>query len=102
MIKIKSFEDTIIVRLIKQESKIGIIELPESSLEKATLAEVMIPNDVSYWRNGEKRDTPIKQGMKVRLYKRCGTEMPESPEGEEWLAIKEDDICYIVEDVRNG
>lgn len=99
MIKIKSFESTIIVKLIEQENKIGILVVPTDSVEKSTLAEVLIPNDVSYWRNGEKRTSPIEEGMKVRLFKKCGTTLPESPDGETWLAITEDDISYIIEDV---
>lgn len=98
MSKLVPLEDNVIVRMIEQEKKIGSIIIPGSAIEPSTLAEVVTPNPVSYWRNGERRDPFLKAGMRVRLPKgSCGTTCPESPEGETWYAVPEDQIYYVVE-----
>ncbi len=103
MYKITPMGSNVVVRLIPNEEKIGSIIVTNSAKEKSTLAEVMIPPNESYHQNGDLKDTVLKVGMKVRLPKsKCGTGMPEAPEGEDWLCIPEDVIYYIVEDVNHG
>lgn len=98
MQKLTPLEDNVIVKIIEQETTQGVIVIPDSALEESTLAEVMIPNTVSYKRNGESRDPFLEAGMKVRLPKgNVGTGVPEAPQGEKWLAVPEDCIYYIVE-----
>lgn len=90
-------DDNVIVKLIPTEEKIGSIIIPGSAVEASTLAEVVVPNKVSYWRNGEQRPPFLKAGMRVRIPKgKSGTGVPEAPEGEKWFAIPEDMIYYIV------
>ena len=54
--KLLPLEDNVILRVIEPETMIGSIVIPDSAKEESTLAEVMVPNKVSYWRNGEQRD----------------------------------------------
>lgn len=96
---LKPLEDNVIVKIIEPEKKIGSIIIPGSAIEESTLAEVVIPNNVSYWRNGKTRPPFLKAGMKVRIPKgNVGTGVPEAPEREKWLAVSEDSIYYIIED----
>jgi len=89
-------EDNVIVRMIDNEKQIGRFVIPGHAVEDATLAEVIVPNKVSYWRNGDRREPFLKAGMIVRLPKgKIGTDVPEAPEGEKWLAVPEDSIVYI-------
>ncbi len=98
MIEITPKDDNVIVKLIEeQEQKIGMLVIPGKLTEKSTLAEVMIPNEFSYHRDGTLRQVRLEAGMKVRLPKgNIGTGVPEAPEGETWLAVAEDAIVYIV------
>lgn len=99
MQKLTPLEDNVIVRIIPQEAQIGSIIIPGSALEESTLAEVIVPNPVSYWRDGSTRKPFLKPGQKVRIPKgKTGTGVPEAPDGEDWRAIPEDTIYYIVED----
>lgn len=98
MIKFTPLEDRVIIKVIEVENKTtGGILLTDKSLEESTLGEVMIVNSVSYYRNGEQRQPVLSQGDKVRFAKQAGTVMPESPDGETWIAIPEDMIYYKVE-----
>ena len=97
--KLLPLEDNVILRVIEPETMIGSIVIPDSAKEESTLAEVVVPNKVSYWRNGERRDPFLKAGMRVRLPKgSVGTGVPEAPAGEKWLAVSEQSIYYILED----
>lgn len=99
MLKITPNGNNVIVRLIKSEDKIGSIIIANKAKEKSTLAEVMIPPTFSYHPNGDKKNSVLKQGMKVRLPTgQIGTGMPEAPEGESWLCVPEDSIYYIIEE----
>lgn len=92
-------DDNVIVKIIPLQAKIGSILIPDTALEKSNLAEVIVPNVRSYHRNGEPRDIMLIKGCKVRIPSgKVGTTVPEAPDGEEWLAIPEDCIYYIVED----
>ena len=92
-------DDNVIVRMIPQDTKIGMIVIPGSALEESTLAQVVVPNSISYYRDGTQRDPILKKGMLVRIPKgKTGTGVPEAPDGQDWLAIPEDLIYYIVED----
>ncbi|MCG7548582.1 co-chaperone GroES family protein [Pseudoalteromonas sp. Of7M-16] len=95
--QIKPIGDIAILKVIPNEQKIGSIVLAGSAVEKSTLCEVMVPNEVSYHRNGEPKTPYLKAGDVVRIPKgNVGTEMPEAPDGETWLAIPDDCILYIV------
>ena len=98
MIKVTPLEDRVIIRVIEQEAKsAGGIILNEKSLEESTLGEVLAPNQISYYRNGERREPKLAAGDQVRFAKQAGTQMPEAPDGETWIAIPEDMIYYKVE-----
>jgi len=99
MNKITPLHDNVIVRVIPNDVKIGSILLPKDALEESTLAEVLIPNQISYHRDGSLRTPFLKKGMRVRIPKGTGTGVPESLDGEKWLAIPEDCIYYIIEGV---
>lgn len=97
MLKITPIADNVVVRVIPQENKVGRFVMPGDAVEKSTLCEVLIPNEISYDRDGTKREPFLKAGQKVRIPKgNVGTSMPEAPDGEEWLCIPEDVIYYIV------
>lgn len=97
MLKITPIEDNVIVKIVPAENKVGRFIMPGDAVEESTLAEVIVPNEVSYWRDGTKRDPFLKAGMRVRLPKgKVGTGIPEAPEGETWLCVPEDMIAYIV------
>jgi len=99
MKKIRPLEDNVIVEIIDSEQIIGGIIIPGSAVEKSTLAKVIVPNEVSYWRNGKRRPPFLKPGTVVRLPTgNVGTGVPEAPEGKKWLSVPEDSIYYIVED----
>lgn len=100
MIKLTPNDDNVIVKIIEQESKLGILVVPDKLTEESTLAEVMVPAQESYYRDGTLRpQVRYKSGDRVRIPKgRLGTGVPEAPEGEKWLAIAEDDIVYKIED----
>ncbi|MCF2909989.1 co-chaperone GroES family protein [Pseudoalteromonas sp. DL2-H2.2] len=100
---IKPIGDIAILKVIPNEQKIGTIVLAGSAIEPSTLCEVMVPNEVSYHRNGEPKSPHLKAGDVVRIPKgSVGTEMPEAPDGETWLAVPDDCILYIVGDSKNG
>jgi len=100
--KITPNRNNCIVRIIDNEEKMGRFVVADSAKEKSTLAEVMIPPEFSYHQNGDLKDSILKVGMTVRLPKgKCGTGMPEAPEGEEWLCVAEDVIEYIITEVQN-
>lgn len=98
MIKLVPMEDNVIVSLIRPDNKIGSIYIPPESIEKSTLAVVIEPNTISYYRDGNKRKPFLKKGTVVRIPIGTGTSVPESPPGEEWLVIPEDCIYYICEE----
>ena len=90
-------DDNVIVKIVPQDTKIGMIVIPGSAVEQSTLAEVVVPNSVSYFRDGTQRRPILKKGMRVRIPKgKAGTSVPESPDNEDWLAIPEDLIYYII------
>lgn len=93
---ITPIDDTVIVRVIPNPDKTskGIV-IPSKACEKSTLALVLIANKVSYNRDGSQRKPVLNAGDLVRLQRgNVGTEMPEAPEGEKWLAVPEDVIYY--------
>ena len=98
MLKITPCEDFVIVKVIEvTENKIGRIIVNKESVEPSTLAEVMIPNSISYSRDGTPRPVSLHSGDQVRIPTgNVGTAVPEAPEGEKWLAIPEDCIYYKV------
>lgn len=101
-LKINPVNGHIIVRVVEPKKKHGIIEIPQDAVAKSTLGEVMIPTSESYHRNGELKDSEIKQGMFVRFPTGgIGTEMPEAPEGEKWLCLPEDCIYYTTQKLEN-
>lgn len=90
-------EDFVIVKVLETEKKIGQILILDGSVEPSTLGEVLIPNTISYYRDGTLRQPRLKAGMRVRFPTgNVGTGVPEAPDGEKWLAIPEDSIYYIV------
>lgn len=96
---LKPLGDNVIVELIEADKQIGSIIIPDLAKETSTLAKVVIPNKISYQRNGEERKPFLKSGTRVRLPKgNVGTGVPEAPEGKTWLCVPEDLIYYIVED----
>ena len=101
MIKLKTTDDNVIVKIIPTEEKIGSIILTSTSKAKSTLAEIMIPASESYYRNGELRpQSRYVAGTKVRITSgNCGTKVLEAPDGEEWLCLPEDAIYYSVEEM---
>jgi len=100
MIKITPLEDNVIVKIIEPENKIGSIIIAKDSVEPSTIAEVMIPNSISYTRNGDQRQPFLHAGDKVRIPTgNIGTGVPEAPDGEKWLAIPEDCIYYKIETI---
>jgi co-chaperonin GroES (HSP10) len=91
-----------IVRIVPNEEKMGRFVVADTAKEKSTLAEVMIPPRFSYHPNGDLKNSILRVGMKVRLPKgQCGTGMPESPEGEEWMSVAEDLIEYTIEEINH-
>lgn len=93
-------EDFVIIKVLEQKKKIGIIELLDDSIEKSSLGEVLIPNSISYYRDGKLRESTLKAGDKVRFPTgNVGTGVPEAPDGEKWLAIPEDAIYYVVSEI---
>jgi co-chaperonin GroES (HSP10) len=100
MLKITPTNNNCILKLIENDEKIGSIIIAKGSIEKPTLAEVIIPPLFSYHPNGDLKDSVLKTGMRVRLPKgQVGTGMPEAPEGETWLCVPEDIIYYITEEI---
>lgn len=104
MIKLTPIDDNVIVKIIETEAKIGSIIVSSSAKEKSTLAEVMIPAERAYHRDGTLMSQPrLKAGMRVRIPSgNVGTGVPEAPEGETWLCLPEDAVYYIIEDISNG
>lgn len=92
-------EDFLIVKVLEQEKKIGSIVILDAAVEPSTLGEVLIPNAISYYRDGKLRQPTLKAGDMVRFPTgNVGTGVPEAPDGEKWLAIPEDSIYYVVSD----
>lgn len=94
--QINPIGDNLIIKLLDSETKSseGII-LTSSAVEKSTEAIVLKPNVTGYHRNGEPKSPVLKKGDIVRLQRgNVGTGMPESPKGQEWLAVPEDVIYY--------
>lgn len=98
MKRIVPLNDILILRVIKSETvSAGGIALIAKSVEKSIRGEVMIPNPISYDRNGERRQPLVAAGDIVVMQSgSVGTTVAESPDGEEWLAVPEDCIYYIV------
>lgn len=94
--ELNPLKDYLIVRVIDSEpvSEGGIV-LTRGSIEKSTLAVVLLPNQVSYDRDGKPKPPVLKRGDIVRLQRgNLGTDMPEAPDGQRWLAVPEDCIYY--------
>lgn len=94
--ELHSMNDNVIVRVVDNEAvSNGGIVLTQGSVEKSTLGVVLMPNVMSFNRDGSRRDPVLKVGDIVRLQRgNVGTEMPEAPEGQKWLAVPEDCIYY--------
>jgi len=94
--EIEPLSDNVIIRVIDNEAKsAGGIVLTKSSVEKSTLGVVLKPNKVSYRRDGTEKPVSLKELDIVRLQRgNVGTEMPEAPESQKWLAVPEDCIYY--------
>lgn len=101
MKKLTPNEDNVIVKLIANSDKIGSIIIATGAAEPSTLAEVMVPAQEAYYRDGTKRmNVRYKSGDIVRIPSgNVGTGVPEAPHGEEWVCLAEDIIYYKVEDV---
>ncbi len=98
MPQITPLNDNVVLKVIPVEEKIGLIHIPTHAVEESTLCEVLVPNQISYFRDGTRRPPFLKVGMRVRIPKgKVGTCMPEAPEGEKWLCVPEDMIYYIAE-----
>lgn len=100
--RLTPLEDNVIIKIIQPDNKIGesklIVAAPDS-VKESTLAEVLIPNSISYFRDGKLREAKLKSGMKVRVAEgNKGRKVPEAPDGEVWYCIPEDMIYYIVEE----
>lgn len=97
-LRITPCEDIVIVKIIEPtENKIGSIIIGKDHVEPSTLAEVLIPNSFSYARNGDLKPVTLRAGDQVRIPTgNVGTSVPESPDGEKWLAIPEDCIYYKI------
>lgn len=94
--EITPMNENVIIRVIDNEpvSEGGIV-LHGSIVEKSTLGVVLIPNKISFSRDGTKRETVLNVGDIVRLQRgNVGTDMPEAPHGQKWLAVPEDVIYY--------
>jgi chaperonin GroES len=94
--EITPLSDNVIIRVVDNEAKsTGGIVLTKASVEKSTLGVVLLPNTISYNRDGSTRKPVLKMGDIVRLQRgTVGTGMPEAPEGENWIAAPEDCIYY--------
>lgn len=101
MLKITPNDDNVIIKIIEEEKKIGILVVPDKLTVESTLAEVMVPAQESYYRDGSLRPQPrFKAGDRVRIpVGKVGTGVLEAPEGEKWLAIAEDEIVYKIEEI---
>ncbi|AWY02812.1 chaperone GroES [Alteromonas phage JH01] len=94
--EITPMSDNVIVRVVDNEAtSSGGIVLSKGAVEKSTLGVVLAPNVMSFNRDGSRRNPVLKVGDMVRLQRgNLGTEMPEAPEGQKWLAVPEDCIYY--------
>lgn len=94
--QIQPMNENVVVKVLDAETVTGGgIVLPNSAVEDSTEAVVLIPNKVSYSRDGKERSPVLKKGDIVRLQRgKVGTGMPEAPDGQKWLAVPEDCIYY--------
>ena len=101
MKKIIPLNDIMIIRVIENEAvSTGGIVLTTKSVEKSIRGEVMIPNTISYDRNGERRQALVNTGDIVVMQSgHVGTDVSDAPADERWLAVPEDCIYYIVKEV---
>lgn len=86
----------VIIRVIENNPRTesGIITNVKAA-EKSTLGMVLLPNTVSFNRDGTRANPVLKVGDLVRLQRgNVGTDIPEAPDGQKWLAVPEDVIYY--------
>ena len=94
--KIRPLGDRILMtRTEKEETTLGGIILPDNTKEKSTFGVVVAVGAGKFLPNGSTREITLKAGDTVLFGKYAGTEI--TLEGEEYLALREDDIMGVVE-----
>ena len=97
MTSVIPLNDYLIIKVVANKNiSAGGIIVPEKFIDESCTGVVIAQNPVSYYRNGDLRQPICDVGDTVVFAKKSGTNIPQSPDGEIWLAIPEDCIYYKI------
>ena len=106
MARVTAIGRNVIIRKVKQETKVGLIVVDTKSLDENIIGEVMALPKYSYHPNGDLKNHCLSVGDKVALMRgKVGTTLPvqhipegyESDDKELWVSVSEEFILYKVE-----
>jgi chaperonin GroES len=94
MLKIKPLGDRVLVRLVKEEEKVGSIIIPDTAKEKPTQGIIEAAGDGALDEKGKRRPMQVKKGDRILFGRYAGTDV--RLEQEEYMVLRETDILAIL------
>jgi chaperonin GroES len=94
MLKLKPLGDRVLVRLVKEEEKIGSIIIPDTAKEKPTQGIIEAVGDGVLDAKGRRRNMQVKSGDRILFGRYAGTDV--RLENEEYMVLRETDILAVL------
>lgn len=93
---IRPLHDRVIVKRVEeQETKKGVLFIPDSAKEKPQQGEVKAAGTGRLNEKGDRVPMEVKSGDRILFGKYGGAEV--KVDGEEWLILREDEILGVLE-----
>lgn len=93
---IRPLHDRVIVRRIEEnETKRGLLYIPDSAKEKPQQGEVRAAGTGRTNEKGDRVPMEVKAGDRILFGKYGGSEV--KVDGEEWLILREDEILAVLD-----
>ena len=94
MLKLKPLGDRVLVRLVKEEEKVGSIIIPDTAKEKPSQGIVEAIGGGVIDAKGQRRPMHVKPGDRVLFGRYAGTEV--RLEDEEHMVLRETEILAVL------
>jgi len=94
MLKLRPLGDRVLVRLVKEEEKVGSIVIPDTAKEKPTQGIIEAAGNGALDPKGKRRPMHVKPGDRILFGRYAGTEV--RLESEEYMVLRETDILAVL------
>lgn len=94
MLKIRPLGDRVLVRLVKEEEKVGVIVIPDTAKEKPTQGIIEAAGAGALDPKGRRRPMQVKPGDRILFGRYGGTEV--RLENEEYMVLRETEILAVL------